>query len=104
MLGIQNPTGESLNVGSIVGDLSINGNYAANISGFQLTTIKAMSATLYPLAARLSVSGLFGEVQDIINAISQGNVNALLNQTISFKGHVYAEGVTLPLSFSYKVL
>lgn len=104
ILAIQNPTGESLNIGSIVGDLYINDNYAANISGFQMTTIKPSTVTLFPLAARLSLSGLYGEVKDIINALSTGNVNVLINQTLKFKGRVYAEGVSIPLSFSYKVL
>lgn len=103
-LGIQNPTGTTLNIGSIVGDLFINGNYVANIAGYQLTQIKPTSNTLYPISARLSISGLFGEVQDIIDAISKGNYNALLSQNLSFKGNVYAEGITMPLKFTYKVL
>lgn len=104
ILAIQNPTGTALSVGSIVGDLFINDNYVANISGFQLTQIKPMAATLFPLSARLSISGLIGEAKDIINALMVGNTNVLLNQTLKFNGNVYAEGVTMPLKFSYKVL
>ena len=104
ILAIQNPTGTSINIGSIVGDLYINSNYVANISGFQLTQIKPAAATLFPLSARLSISGLYGEAKDIINAITTGNTNVLMQQTLKFKGNVYAEGVTMPLEFSYKVL
>lgn len=104
ILAIQNPTGTTLNVGSIVGDLYINDNYVANISGFQLTQIKPMAATLFPLSARLSISGVIGEAKDIIDALMVGNANVLLNQTLKFNGNVYAEGLTMPLKFTYKVL
>lgn len=104
VLAIQNPTGTVLNVGSIVGELFVNDNYIANISGYQLTQIKPMGATLFPLSARLSISGLIGEAKDIVDAISTGNTNILLNQSLRFNGNVYAEGVTMPLKFTYKVL
>lgn len=104
VLAIQNPTGTTLNVGSIVGDLYINDNYVANISGYQLTQIKPMGATLFPLSARLSIAGVIGEAKDIIDALMIGNTNVLLSQTLRFNGNVYAEGLTMPLKFTYKVL
>lgn len=105
ILGIQNPTGSALRIGSIIGDLYINGNLAAQISGFQLTDIKALGVTYFPISARLSVSGVAFQIIDIIKNISSGaGLNSLLNQTLGFKGYVNAEGLTIPLNFNYKVV
>jgi hypothetical protein len=104
VIGVQNPTNTSINLGSILGDLYINNNYVANIAGYQLVPIAARSNTLYPISARLSVAGLIGEGKDIVNAISTGQYGAIINQTLKFKGYVNAEGLTMPLEFSYKVL
>lgn len=104
IIGVQNPTNTTINLGSIAGDLYINDNYVANIFSYQLVPIAARSATLYPISARLSLSGLIGEGKDIVEAISTGQYNTLLNQSLKFKGYVNAEGVTMPLQFSYKVL
>lgn len=104
IIGMQNPTGTTLNVGSIVGELYVNDTYIANVSGFQITQIAPMGTTLFPLSARLSVAGLIGEGKEIVDAILTGNTNALFNQVLRFNGNVYAEGVTMPLKFSYKVL
>lgn len=104
VVGIQNPTGQNLNVGSIAGELYLNNAFIANISGFQLTRIKANSVAYFPISARLSISGLIGEGVDIVKAIQQGGFSQIFNQTIMFKGVVNAEGVSLPLNFQYKVL
>lgn len=104
VLGIQNPTNEALRIGSIVGDLSINGHYVAAISGYQLTDIKARSVSFFPISARLSLSGVVSQVADIVNAVSSGSTQSLFNQALGFRGYVNAEGVTFPLNFEYKVL
>lgn len=104
VIGIQNPTNETLRIGSIVGELYINGNYAANISGFQLTTIQPVGVSYFPISARLSLSGVAMQIVDIVNGVSSDGISALANQTLRFKGTVYAEGVNIPLDFQYKVL
>lgn len=103
-LGIHNPTNETLNVGSIAGELYINNNFAANIYGYQAVTIKSLGVSYFPISARLSLSGVASEIMDIINAITSGGFASLINQTLTFKGKVYAEGITFPLNFNYKVL
>lgn len=104
MFGIQNPSSENLRIGSIVGSLYINGNYAANISGYQLTDIRGFATTYFPVSARLSLYGVVQEVKSIVDAISSGSLNALLNQQLRFKGVVNAEGFNVPLDFTYNVL
>lgn len=104
ILGIQNPSGESLRIGSIVGELYINGNYAANISGFQLTDIKGLGTSFFPISARLSVSGVVNQIVDLVNGVAGDGLTALANQNLLFKGFVNAEGFTTPLNFTYKVL
>lgn len=105
ILGVQNPTNETLRIGSIIGDLYINGDFAANVSGFQLTDIKGLGVSYFPISARLSVSGVVSQVLSIINSISSGGgIQSLINQTISFKGYVNAEGLTIPLNFQYKIV
>ncbi len=104
ILGVQNPTGEALRIGSIVGDLYINGSYVAAIAGYTMTDIKALSASYFPISARLSVFGVVSQAMDIVKAITAGGISSLVNQVLAFKGFVNAEGLTIPLDFSYKVL
>lgn len=105
ILAVQNPTQQNLKVGSILGELYINGNYAANISGFQLTDIKSFGVSYFPISARLSISGVVSQIIDIINGLSSGaGIQSLANQVLTFKGTVNAEGVSVPLNFNYKVL
>jgi hypothetical protein len=105
VLGINNPTGETLRIGGIAGDLSINGAYVGAIFGYQITDVKSLATSYYPISARLSLSGVVTQAAEIIEAIINGDgINALFNQTIGFKGNVNAEGFTIPLNFSYKVL
>lgn len=105
ILSIQNPTSETLRVGSIYGQLYLNGNYVANINGTQLTDVKGFGVSSFPISARLSVTGVISEIVDIIQAlINNPSLSALSNQTLGFKGYVGAEGLTVPLNFTYKVL
>jgi LEA14-like dessication related protein len=104
LIGIQNPTSQTLTVSSIIGDLRLNGNYMAQIYGYSRTVIQPHSVSPLAITARLSLTGLYGEVKDIISAITNGNFNALLNQVVSFKGVINAEGVNIPMAFDYKVL
>ena len=104
LLGVQNPTNQVLYVRSILGDMYIDGSYVANVYGWQQVAIQPYRVTSLPIAARLSLTGLAGQVKDIVTQILQGTFSAILNKTVSFKGHVTAEGVSIPLVFDYKVL
>ena len=104
ILGIQNPTNETLRVGSIVGQLFINGDFCANISGYQLTDVKNYATSYFPISARLSTSGLITQVVQIVEGVIDNGVNSLANQVLTFRGTVNAEGVSVPLNFNYKVL
>lgn len=104
ILGVQNPTRETITVGSIFGNLYINNNFVGTVYGFVPTTISGLSLTSFPISARLSLTGLLGEVKDIVTLITNGTFSAILNQVVSFKGSVNAEGLNMPLNFDYKVL
>lgn len=103
-IGVQNPTGTLLTVSSIIGDLKFNGEFVAQIYSYQRTPIAPYGVSTLPLSARLSLTGLYGSVKNIITAIQTGGFNALLNQVIGFKGVINAEGVNIPMAFEYKVL
>jgi LEA14-like dessication related protein len=104
VIQIQNPTAEPITVNSIVGDLFINDHYVANISSYQLTKINGVSATYFPVSARLSIGGIINEGADIVKAITSGGINSIINSKIRFKGYVYAERLRAPLDITYKVL
>jgi hypothetical protein len=103
-VGISNPTSEPLRVASIVGELYINGTFVAMISGYRPTVIPGPGQTIFPISARLQASGIVQQGIAIVQAIQDGGAAAILNQVIRFKGNVLAEGITLPLDFTYKVL
>lgn len=101
---VQNPTGETLTLGSIVGDVYIDSVIVAGVTSYQLTRIKGMSITYLPISARLSISGVISEAGALIDAIKSGGTSAIINKNVRFKGTVNAEGISLPLDFTYKVL
>ena len=67
VVGIQNPTNSTIKVGSILGELYINDNFVGTVSGFQLTSIKGLATTYFPISARLSTGGLVSEILSIID-------------------------------------
>lgn len=92
-LGVQNPSNASINVNSVVGQISVAGKQIANISSFVATDIAANAETVFPLKARLDLGGI----------VSSG-LDLLKGQTIDFVGNINAAGLLVPVSFSQKVL
>lgn len=97
-IGIQNPSNETFQINSFVGNLLANGYVIGNVSSFEKLTIGPASLGLYKLTVRLS---LIGVVSDIVNAIQQGSGTT---QTITFKGAVNASGLLAPVNLQYKIL
>ncbi len=105
-IGVANPSNETLHVGSIVGDMYMNGNYVSSISAYGLTEIKGLGESVVPVTAKLSLTGVAAEIQDIVKGIiDKQPLQTILSKTeLKFKGYINAEGTTIPMDFSYKIL
>lgn len=95
-LAIQNPSGQSFTVSSIVGNVTANGTLIGNVSSFNPIYVKANSQQVYYLNVRLSLLGI---VNDIIKAFNGGGIG----QQFVFSAYVNANNFTIPLTITYKV-
>lgn len=95
-LGIQNPSNDSFQVKSIVGNLYANNSLIGNVSAFGTLNIPAASSVVYPLYIRMS---LMGVVSDIVKIFEGGGIT----QQIEFDGAVNVNNITAPLTFKYSI-
>lgn len=93
---IQNPSGRSFNIKSLVGNLYANDYLIGNISSYTPTYIRAGANTVYRLSARLSVLGV---VQDLIKALQGGG----FTQVMRFKAWANVDNFTVPVAITYKI-
>lgn len=97
-LGVQNPSNSSFNIKSIVGDLSVNGNYLANVNTFSNVDVKSNAETLLPITVELSIANVVSDVLQLIRLKGKKELN------ISLVGTVNADGIAFPLNTSFKWL
>lgn len=90
-LAIQNPTNQRANVRSIVGEVSVNGQYIANVTAFGQQTIQPNSESIIKLSARPSASGVG---QFLISIFQQKQKSIVTN----FTGTANIDGVTYPIN------
>lgn len=96
-IGVQNPTNQSFTIRSIVGDITSNDNYLANVSSFTASYIVPNAESLLQINARVSVLGLASDVYDTITG------NSDIRQNIKFAGSVNVDGVVIPLKLNYAI-
>jgi len=96
-LNVINHIDASAHINTISGNLYIDGIYAGQINQNVNQTIAANSVSELNLDIDLSVAGIF----DIISNIK----TIYANQTVTFKfdGFLNADGINLPLVFSYAI-
>lgn len=97
-LGVQNPSNSNFNLKSVVGDLSVNGNYFANVNAFKSVDIKSNSETLLPITVEPSIGNVVTSVLQLIRLKGKTGLN------VSLVGTVNADGVAYPLNTAFKWL
>jgi len=95
-LAIQNPTNQKATLKSITGDISINGQYIANLSAFGDQVIQPNSESLIKLNARPSATGVGQFLVTLFRERQQG-ISA------TFVGTANVDGVTYPVNETRKI-
>lgn len=96
-IGVQNPTNQNFTIRSIVGDISSNGSYLANVSSFTAAYVAPNAESLIVINARVSLVGALTDLYDTL----QGNGS--IQQKIKFGGSVNVDGVVVPLNMNYTI-
>lgn len=93
-LGIANPTGQSLQINSIVGQLSVNGTDVAAVENFQQIEVKPKGKTYIPLIIKPSGMGI---LQQLI-ALIKTKAKNVKKTTAKFVGAANLGGTTFPFT------
>jgi LEA14-like dessication related protein len=93
---VQNPTGESFNVKSLSGSLTVNGNFLGTVSNFQPAVIAANSQAIYPLTIQIA---LIGAGLDLYQIINDGEKDIVAN----ISGTANANGFAIPVNVQAKI-
>lgn len=97
-LGVQNPTGQSLTINSIVGNLIINNSTVATIESYDKQKINPTSKSLIKLQLVPSAMGLFEQAKAVVlQLLSKGKKTAKQAIKSTFKGAANVEGTTFPI-------
>jgi len=94
----QNPTNDTFTIKSLTGNVSVNGQYAGNISSFQETIITANSESRLTLKAKMSAGGLSEQIVNLI----QGRVPSQV--LIRIQGTANVDTLLFPVDLTYKIV
>lgn len=95
-LAIQNPSGQSFTINSLVGNVTANGTLIGNVSSFNPVYVRANSQQIYYLNVRMSLLGI---VNDIIKAFNGNGIS----QELKFSAYANVSNYTIPITITYKV-
>jgi hypothetical protein len=94
VIGVQNPTSNSLTLRSVVASLIVNGNTFGNVSDFQPVILAANSET--PVALIFSPS-LFGIADSVVSALQSGSTSISAN----LQGTANLDNNALPININF---
>lgn len=92
--GVQNPTDQTANVRSIVGQVDANGRPVADVSGFQGITVGPNTESILSVQAQPAAVGIVQTVADFLRQKERGPVK------ITFTGTANVDGLNIPLNQS----
>jgi hypothetical protein len=95
IIGVQNPTNNSLQLNSLSGNLIMNGNAIGNVADFQPVLIGANNETQINL---LVTANFFGIAAGALNAI-EGNETSVINANL--QGTANVNGTPLPVNITF---
>jgi hypothetical protein len=92
--GVQNPTDQTANVRSIVGQVDANGRTVADVSGFQGIAVGPNTESILSVQAQPAAVGIVQTVADFLRQKERGPVK------ITFTGTANVDGLNIPLNQS----
>ena|SRR5277367_5641866 len=95
LIGVQNPTSEGLNLGSISGNLVVNGNSVGNVADFTPVVIAPNAETQIQL---LITPNIFGIAANVIYQLQQ-NLTGGINATLQGTANINNNAVPLNVNF-----
>jgi hypothetical protein len=95
-LAVQNPTGNTITIKSISGNILFSGSPIANISAFGDQIVQANSESVLRLVARPSVIGILTSIRDILD-------QPVSNANIRFVGRANVDGIVVPIDVTKQI-
>ena len=92
--GIQNPTNQSAEIRSIVGQVEANGKTIADVSNFVALKIEPNSETLLPIKADPAAYGIASNIFSLFGKDRPKQLD------VRFTGTANVDGVNIPISAS----
>ena len=92
-LGVNNPTSQSLNINSIVGNLSLSGKVVASVETFVKTNVMPNAKTLLDLTVKPSLVGM----AQIAMALAKKTQKAA-DLKLKFVGAGNVDGIAIPIN------
>lgn len=92
--GIQNPTDQTANVRSIVGQVDANGRTVADVSGFQSLQVGPNTETIMQVNAQPAAVGIVQTVAEFLRQKERGAVK------VTFTGTANVDGINIPIAQS----
>lgn len=96
-LSVLNPTGQSVTIKSIVGNLILNSNIIATIESFIQQKIEPNNKTFITLDLVPAGVGIFSQAKVIIQALLEKKKIKGKKLSAIFQGSANVEGVTVPI-------
>ena len=93
---VQNPTNQRIIVRSIVGSLTVNNKFLANVSSFGDQIIQPNSESGITVTTRPSVLGVFNTVKTLINT-------PIRDLTVGFDGSANIDGTNVAINISQQI-
>jgi len=95
-MGVMNPTGQSLNINAVTGDLFLDGKQMATVTSFEKQSIKPNQETTIRIFVAPNLVNLFSKVKNLISSKlkNTGKLKA------TFKGSANVEGTNFPINTS----
>lgn len=93
-MGVLNPTGQSLTINAVTGDLYLDGKAMASVTSFDKQSILPNQETVIKVFVAPNLVNLFSKIKALISSKlkNAGKLKA------SFKGSANIEGVNIPIN------
>ena len=93
-LGVLNPTGQSLNILSMAGDLILDGKVMATVTSFEKQSILPNQETTIKVFVSPNLVNLFSKVKNLV----QSKLKKTGKLKAAFKGSANIEGANFPIN------
>lgn len=93
-----NPTDTEINLRSVTGNVTVNGQFIGNVTSLNNKPIPGNSQLMYPVSVSLSLGQVLSEAMSII----KGEKGIAAN--VRFKGTANVEGLNYPIDLGYKIV